>query len=92
MGRLVLRRVWTPRVSNLVELDMDSEIGFKGLDIERISWVGSSLCVYLPYPTDIAIVDTGKLLDVPFKPLETPLSSIVISRLSNFKSLYQKDS
>ena len=56
--------------SNFVELDIDSEISFEELEIQRISWIDSSLCVYLPSPTDIAIVDTGKLLNVPFVPLD----------------------
>ena len=78
--------------SNFVELDIDSEIGFEDLEIQRISRINSSLCVYLLYPTDIAVVDTGKLFDVPFEPLEVPLSSIVISGLNNLGMPAHKDS
>ena len=47
-------------ISNIIEADVDSAIGFEGLDIVRVSWIENSMCVHFACPTDIAIVDEEK--------------------------------
>lgn len=68
-------------ISNIVEVDVDSAISFEGLDIKRVTWIGNTMCVHFDIPTDVAIVDEEKSIDVPFEPLETPLRCITVTDL-----------
>lgn len=74
-------------LANFIELDIDSSLILEGLEVERISWINNAMCVYFPYPTDIVIVDTGEILESVFEPLESPLSSIIISNLRNYETV-----
>ena len=71
-------------VSNVVEIDIDSSICFQGLNISQTAWVENSMCVYFERPTDVAIIDTGDDIDIPFSKEEPPLRSIVVTDLENF--------
>ncbi|HPD60302.1 MAG TPA: hypothetical protein PKV48_00875 [Thermodesulfobacteriota bacterium] len=68
--------------SNMVELDVNSAIGFEGLDIIRVSWIANTMCVYFSSPVDVAIVDQEKTIDVPFEPPEKSLRCIKITALN----------
>ena len=73
-------------ISNIIEINLHSAVEFKGLDIVRVSWIANSMCVFFDIPTDIAIIDEEKTIDVPFEPLETPLRGITVTDLTNFES------
>ena len=73
-------------ISNIIEIDVNSTIEFKGLNIARVVWIANTMSVHFDIPTDIAIVDEETSVDVPFEPLETPLRGITVTDLTNFES------
>jgi len=86
-----LKATGNEAISNITEVDVDSAIGFEGLDIVRVSWIANSMCVYFASPADIAIVDEEKTIDVPFDPLETPMRCITVTDLNNVQSQLSED-
>ena len=65
-------------VSHFVELEIDASVRFEGLNIRSVPRINNSMCIYLAYPTDIAIIDTEESLPVPFEPEAPPISDIVV--------------
>ncbi|HPD60149.1 MAG TPA: hypothetical protein PKV48_00095 [Thermodesulfobacteriota bacterium] len=83
MNGCTLEAKGSEAISNIIELDVNSSVMFDGLDIQRVLWLGNSMCVYFDCPTDIAVLDEEETMDVPFDPLETPLRRIAVTELNN---------
>ena len=69
-------------ISNIIEVDVDSAIGFEGLDIVRVSWIDNFMCVHFACPSDIAIL-AEEIIDDSSDPLATPLRCVTVTELDN---------
>jgi len=79
-------------VSHIVEIEGGSFISFEGLLIESTAWLSGGMTIYFPEPIDIAIVNTGNTIEVPFDPEADPITEIVVTDLDNVTPPLHTDS